>query len=173
MGPPSVSWSPTRTSISAAQSTAGTSRFSGFNCLILNWDDLPSTDKLYAEIRPTAATRPPRTPTGRARRRQPLAIGGWSPRRRALIDDTSSDIFLAINDGTADVAEFRTEGEDAADIRVIGTMAAKALGSGVTVTARYRTDVALARRPEHCHFRAAAGRFRRYTGSRTRPTRSP
>lgn len=124
----------------SGSSTAGTATFTGFNCLILNWDDLPSTDKLYAEITNHSGDSPTTYTTG-ASTTTPAAGDWWLvATQRALIDSLTADLFLAIHDGTADVAEIRTEGEDTGDVRVIGTMAAKALGSGVTVSARYRTD---------------------------------
>ena len=126
---------------SSVQASATLATFTGFSCLILNWDDLSASDKLYAEA--THSGDLPTTYTTGASTTTPAAGDWWLvATQRALIDSTSADLFLAINDGTSDVAEIRTEGEDTTDVRVIGTMAAKALGSGVTVSARYRTDAA-------------------------------
>ena len=125
---------------SSLQASA-TCTFTGFSCLILNWDDLSASDKLYAEA--THSGDSPTTYTTGASTTTPAAGDWWLvATQRALIDSGTADLFLAINDGAADVAEIRTEGEDTTDVRVIGTMTAKALGSGVTVSARYRTDTA-------------------------------
>lgn len=121
------------------QATTGTASYDEFVCLILNYDDIGANDKLYAEAT-HSGNAPTSYDTSGAGAATPAAGDWWIvASSKWLVDGTAEDMFLAINDGTADIAEVSSESEDTADERVIGTMAYKAaLGSGVTVRARYR-----------------------------------
>ena len=121
---------------------SGTSRYITFRCLILNYDDLDAGDKLYAEAS-HGGTAPTTYDTNGAGAATPSA-GDWLivAAARYAAADTTSDLFVAINDGTSDVAEIKTELEISAGFRPIGTFAYKAgLGSGVTVRTRFKCVV--------------------------------
>lgn len=127
------------------QASTGTASYDEFVCFILNYDDIPTNDKLYAEA--THSGNAPTTyGTAGAGVATPAAGDWWIvASSKWLVDGIAEDMFLAINDGTADVAEVSTESENATNERVIGTMAYRAgLGSGVTVRARYRETGATA-----------------------------
>ena len=121
---------------------SGTSRYITFRCLILNYDDLDAGDKLYAEAT-HGGDAPTSYDTNGAGAATPSA-GDWLIVAAARYDsaDTTSDMFVAINDGTSDVSEINTEVETSAGFRPIGTFAYKAsLGSGVTVRTRFKCVV--------------------------------
>ena len=119
-----------------------TARYNEFRCLILNYDDLDAGDKLYAEAT-HGGSAPTTYDTNGAGAATPSA-GDWLICAAAHFDsgDSTSDMLLAINDGSADIAETNSEVEVSSTVRPLGTFAYKAsLGSGVTVRARFRCNL--------------------------------
>ena len=118
-------------------------RYQNFRCLIVKLGDLTANDFVYAEAGHSGDA-PTAYDTSGAGASIPQT-GDWLlvACSRWLVDSVTADMLLAINDGSADISEVRTEGEDVDDQRVFGTWAYKAaLASGTTVRARYRADTA-------------------------------
>lgn len=125
------------------QVSTSTGNYQDFYCLVLKLGGLSSNDWLYAEAS-HSGNAPATYDTSGAGAATPAA-GDWLlfACSRWLVDDATSDMLMAINDGTADIGEVRTEGEHVDEERVFGTIAYKAgLGSGVTARTRYRVDTA-------------------------------
>jgi hypothetical protein len=127
----------------AGWAAANTASFNAFRCLILKLGGLTSNDFVFAEATHSSDA-PNAYDTSGAGASIPQTGDWWLIAcSRWLVDSTSADMLLAINDGSADISEVQSEGEDNSDERVIGTMAYKAgLSSGTTVRARYRADTA-------------------------------
>ena len=130
--------------VSALCNNAGTVRLNEFVCLIIKLDDLAASDWLYTSVAHTGgATAPTAYDTTGAGTTIPatgdwLLIGGT----RFFLTDLTSDMLVAIHDGVVDVAEVRSQAEDAVDRRIVSTMAYRAgLTSGTTVRTRYRAVV--------------------------------
>lgn len=120
---------------------ANTASYREFACFIFKLSTLDSSDWAYTETDHSAVGNAPTSYDTSGASVTTAAAGDWLfiASTRFLVDDTASGMHLAINDGTSDIAEWKTEAEDSADERVFGTMAYKAsLGSGVTVRARYK-----------------------------------
>lgn len=121
-----------------AYSTTQTASWQEFVCLVINYDDMATGDKLYAAAThsgnaPTNYTNGANASTGTAGDWLIFATSSW------LVDGSSEDMFLAINDGSNDICEVSSESEWSGEQRNIGTIAYCAgLGSGVTVAARYK-----------------------------------
>jgi hypothetical protein len=123
------------------QTTAGTASYSAFGCMIARVADFPADAILFAE-KQHLGDAPLAYDFNGASVVIPAA-GDWFllARVRALVDGTVGRCFLAIHDGTADVSEVSTEGEDLADERVFATIAYRAgLPQGTTLTTRYKID---------------------------------
>ena len=118
--------------------TTSTGRFQEFQCLVLKLSQLSASDWLYAEAADSGAA-PTSYDVGGAGAAT-AAAGDWLLFTTVSfsVDSTTTDMLVAIHDGAGDVAEIRTQAENASDFRMVGTMAYRAsLGSGVTVRARY------------------------------------
>jgi hypothetical protein len=147
-------------------------RYQEFVCLVINYDDIDAADKLWATAThsgdaPTTYTTGANAATG--------AAGDWLifASSRWLVDGTSENMYLAINDGTSDVAEVFTQSEDTYEERVFGTIAYRSgLGASVTVAARYKEVGATA--PPDCVMTSIFGirldQFASYWGVHTTNT---
>jgi hypothetical protein len=124
--------------------TGNTGTYEEFHCLILRLDDLTSNDFVYNEVS-IAANAPDAYDTNGASVTVPLT-GDWLfiANARFLVDAIDDDyMFLAIHNGTADVNEIKSDGEDLADERVLTTMAYQAaIASNTVVQARHRVTTA-------------------------------
>ena len=123
------------------QVNGSTATYKEFRCQILKLSQLSASDWFYAEADHSAVGDAPTSYDNSGAAGTTAASGDWlvAAMARYLVDDTASSMYLAINDGTGDISEIRTQAADVADERVFGTLAAKAaLGSGVTLRARYK-----------------------------------
>ena len=123
--------------------TASAAQYDELVVWVIKLGDLTSNDFLYAENAPGTAT-PTTYDTSGAGATVP-ATGDWLLFASARFDcvTVSSDVMLAIHDGTTDQSEVRSEGEDATDFHVYGTLAYRAgLAASTTVRVRHRAETA-------------------------------
>lgn len=156
-----------------AYSTSQTASWQEFVCLVINYDDMASGDKLYATAThsgnaPTSYnTNGAGAATGNAGDWLIFATSSW------LVDGSSEDMILAINDGSSDLAEVSSESEWSGEQRNIGTVLyAPSLGGSVTVRTRYKEAGATS--PPDCVstriFGIRLDQFASHSGARTTNT---
>lgn len=123
-----------------AQVTTGTGTYVEFHTMVLRLGDLTSNDFVYTETS-HGGDAPTAYDTNGASVTVPLTGNWWFiANARFLVDAIDDDyMFLAINNGSTDVNEIKSDGEDTADERVIATMAYQdSIASTTVVQARYK-----------------------------------